>query len=424
MTDDFEVGRLIKNGIFSLAMLIIGFGGWASLTQISSAVTVAAVLDAGDQKRSLEHPQGGKITAIHFDNGALVQKGDVIATLDGQTLVHEHAIRQSQKIALLAQKHRLIAQRDGADLHFGTALQEQAHQNAKIAQTLDHEAKLFIAQRILFEQNLTQLKQQMDQANAQTHGIDAQIEAVSTQLQLQRARYEKHKALFEKGLTTNDALSNLVQNLAALDGNLARLQSARSETLSRIEQLKVEASKAQTDRIQTAIANIAQIELRLSALEEELAGLETALNNLAIRAPMEGIIHGLDPSATGSVLRPGTALAQILPLGRAHIAVAQLAPQFIDQIAVGQPVTLRFADIDPRNAPEAEGVVKLVSADAVFNERTGLRFYRVEISITDGPENLQPGKTAEAFLHTAKNTPLAYLTDPFFDYFRNTFIEG
>ena len=109
---------------------------------------------------------------------------------------------------------------------------------------------------------------------------------------------------------------------------------------------------------------------------------------------------------------------------------AQVPAIHIDQVFVGQDVTLRFPAFDMRNMPDLVGQVSQVSADVLTDEVTGLNFYRAEIVLGEGevarlaPRQLLPGMPVEAYIRTQDRTPLAYLLEPFTAYFNRAFRES
>jgi HlyD family secretion protein len=97
---------------------------------------------------------------------------------------------------------------------------------------------------------------------------------------------------------------------------------------------------------------------------------------------------------------------------------------------VGQEVKLLFPAFSSRTTPELHGVVSMVSADALTDQRTQASFYRAEIELIPGEAEklghvtLLPGMPVEAFIQTDERTPMAYLVKPFTDYFVRAFREG
>ena len=146
---------------------------------------------------------------------------------------------------------------------------------------------------------------------------------------------------------------------------------------------------------------------------------------------MSGVVYGMTVQTPRSVIRPADPVLYLVPQDRPLVIAAQVAPTDIDQIFVGQAVSLRLPALDQRQTPELFGTVTLVSADAFEDRNTGQSHYRAEVEINPGemerlPDGttLIPGMPVESFIRTADRTPLAYLVQPLTDYFVKAFRES
>jgi HlyD family secretion protein len=74
---------------------------------------------------------------------------------------------------------------------------------------------------------------------------------------------------------------------------------------------------------------------------------------------------------------------QIVPQASTLTVEARIAPQDIDQLAIGQDATLRLAAFNRNTTPELSGSVIRVSADLETDQQTGAGFYRVGITVPD-----------------------------------------
>ena len=119
----------------------------------------------------------------------------------------------------------------------------------------------------------------------------------------------------------------------------------------------------------------------------------------------------------------------ILPDQSEFVFEARVDPIHIDEVFPGQAASLRFSAIADRTTPEIMGHVVKVSADAIQDERTGIRYYPVELALDPGEvrklgdHQLIPGMPVEAYIRTYDRTPLNYLIKPFMDYFSRSFRE-
>jgi HlyD family secretion protein len=119
----------------------------------------------------------------------------------------------------------------------------------------------------------------------------------------------------------------------------------------------------------------------------------------------------------------------IVPEGTALVVEAQVRPQDIDEVRVGQAARLTFSAFDPRTPPVA-GKVVYVSADRFEDDRTGEAYYltRLEISTESAPgldpARIGPGLAAEVFITTGDRTFLDYVTAPLTRTLRRSFRES
>ena len=137
----------------------------------------------------------------------------------------------------------------------------------------------------------------------------------------------------------------------------------------------------------------------------------------------------LSVHAEGAVISPAEAIMQVVPDKDALVAELKLAPQDIDQISVGQPVSLRFPAFNQRITPELNGRVETVSADLATDQRSGQSYYIVRARVPKqewdrlGQLTPLPGMPAEAYMQTGQRSVLAYLTKPMTDQIRRAFKE-
>ncbi|MEL6690256.1 MAG: HlyD family efflux transporter periplasmic adaptor subunit, partial [Pseudomonadota bacterium] len=205
---------------------------------------------------------------------------------------------------------------------------------------------------------------------------------------------------------------------------------ARAQSEGRMTEIEIEIIKLGSDRREEAITLLRDIQFRELELTERRQTLLERLNRLDITAPVSGVVYGLSVFAERSVVRPAEPVLFIVPQDRPLVIAAQVNPINIDQVFVGQNVTLRFSALDQRTTPELEGEVVQLSADAFQDEATQQSFYRAEIILSEGqiarlPEGstLIPGMPVESFIRTEDRTPIAYLVKPVADYFSRAFRE-
>ncbi|MDP5360115.1 MAG: HlyD family efflux transporter periplasmic adaptor subunit, partial [Paracoccaceae bacterium] len=184
-------------------------------------------------------------------------------------------------------------------------------------------------------------------------------------------------------------------------------------------------------RREDAITRLRDLQFNELELSERRRTLTRQRDRLDIRAPVSGIVYGMQVFAPQSVIRAADPLLFLIPQDRPLVIATQVQIVDIDQIFVGQDVTLRFSAFDQRRTPELNGKVTLLSADAFQNEASGQSFYRAEVQLNPGEIDrlpadvtLIPGMPVEAFVRTADRSPISYLIKPLADYFTKAFRES
>ena len=111
----------------------------------------------------------------------------------------------------------------------------------------------------------------------------------------------------------------------------------------------------------------------------------------------------------------------IVPAEDDLVIDANVAPQDIDQVSVGQQAIIRFTAFNRRLTPEVRGIVQRIAADALTDKSEKRQFYLTRIKfgrgdLADlGDVKLVPGMPAEVFIQTGERTLFSYLSKPISD---------
>ena len=168
----------------------------------------------------------------------------------------------------------------------------------------------------------------------------------------------------------------------------------------------------------------------LKVVESQLLSGNETLSRMEVRSPVSGIVHGSRVFAGQSVISAAEPIMYVIPQDQPLIVSSRVESIHVDQVYVGQEVSLRFTAFDQRRTPEINGHVSRLSPDVFTDEVTGLSYYQAELLPADGElekpgdQQLVPGMPVEAFIRTGDRSPLSYLTKPLADYFNKAFREG
>jgi HlyD family secretion protein len=418
-------------GWLTMLALVGGFGAWSVMTTIAGAVVTSGQIEVDQQRQVVQHPDGGVVEEIAVKDGQVVAAGDILLRLDGSVLRSELAIVEGQLFEMLAQRARLEAERDdAARLLFAGELADLATTRADVAALLQGQQNLFAARMDNMAKQAEQLGKRINQIDAQVVGIDAQLTALGTQQALIIRELADQQSLLDKGLAQASRVLALEREAANLEGQLGELTSTRAQAEGRKTEVELEILRLGTARREDANAQLREIGGRTLELAERRSALSERIMRLDIRAPVSGIVLGMQVTTPRAVLRPADPVLYLIPQDRPLVIVARVSPIHVDEVRVGQDVKLLFPAFSSRTTPELQGKVSVVSADALTDQATQQPFYRAEIVLNAGEREklgavtLLPGMPVEAFIQTDLRTPMAYLVKPFTDYFVRAFRES
>ena len=426
----WSMARPLWMGWITTAVLVVGFGGWSVLTSIAGAVVTSGKIEVDQQRQIVQHPDGGVIEEIDVKDGQVVAAGDLLLRLDGGMLRSELAIVEGQLFELLAQRARLEAERDDqTTLEFSGELAELGATRVDVAALLAGQQNLFATRAESAAKQTEQLIRRMVQIDAQITGIDAQLVAQGTQQDLIGQELADQQSLLDKGLAQAGRVLALQREQASLEGQSGELKSLRAQAEGRRTEVELEILRLASTRREEANGQLGELGGRILELAERRRTLTERVERLDIRAPVSGIVLGMQVTTPRAVVRPADPLMYLIPQDRPLVIVAQVAPIHVDEVRVGQDVKLLFSAFSSRTTPEIQGQIAVISADALVDQRTQMPFYRAEIILKPGEREklgdvvLLPGMPVEAFIQTDMRSPMAYLLKPFTDYFTRAFRE-
>lgn len=420
--------HLIIGGL-TLVVLVGGFGTWSVMAQINGAVISSGQIEVERNRQVVQHPDGGVVEEIAVDEGDTVQAGDLLLRLDATGFQSELAVVEGQLFEILARRARLEAERDdGSELRFSDVLLDA--RSPEVDALLSGQQRLFEARLETSRSAVEQLTQQRAQISSQLVGIAAQQEALSTQRDLIAQERADQQILLDRGLAQASRVLALQREEASLLGAVGELTAQGAQAGERITEIELQILGLSSARREEAITRLRDLQFNELELSERRRTLQRQLDRLDIRAPVSGIVYGLQVFAPQSVIRPAEPVLFLIPQDRPLIIATQVQVVDVDQIFVGQDVTLRFPAFDQRRTPELRGKVTLISADAFQNEASGQSYYRAEVQLEEGQlerlpadMTLIPGMPVEAFVRTADRSPLDFLIKPLSDYFTKAFRE-
>ncbi len=417
-------------GFAAIVLLVGGLGAWSVTAEIAGAIVARGVVQVDGARQVVQHPDGGVVGEILARDGDTVDEGQILVRLDGTFLRSELVIVERQLAEIHVRRARLEAERDGEEAPDFSRIPAFALVSAAdVATQIDGQRSLFDARRTSLAQEGSQIAEQQVQIASQIDGAEAQRTAAERQLALVTKELADVEALFDRGLVQATRVSDLRREAARLEGEIGRLVSVAAEARTRIAALDIERLRIVDRRREDAIAELRDLQVTGFELEQRRLGLAERLARLDVRAPVSGTVLGSRVTALQAVVQAAEPMMYLVPGDQPLQVSVRIAPQDIDQVRPGQPVTLVLTAYSTRTTPDVPGTVLRVSADAEADPRTGAPYFEAivlpdpdALAALDAP--ILPGMPVEAFLRTEDRTPLAYLTRPLTVYFDRAFREN
>ena len=174
------------------------------------------------------------------------------------------------------------------------------------------------------------------------------------------------------------------------------------------------------------------LQTKIASLHERRIAAQNELRLTEIRAPEDGIVLDMEVKSIGGAIRPGEPLMYIVPTRDDFVVSARVELNARDKIRYSQTANIVFPGLDAAKTPPSTGTVLRIGADALEDERTGERYYEVDIEVTGKDieliekaieTRLVVGMPVEAFLTTESRTVADHLLQPLLKNMRRIFQE-
>ncbi len=362
--------------IWLVTATVLIFLVWAAFAWVDEIVRGQGEVVSQSRPQIIQNLEGGILAELAVQEGDVVEPGTVLARLHSTRFEASVDDLQAQIDALEIKRVRLEAEMDGlysftapaflADRHPGIVASEQALLNARQSD---------------FQSRAAGARSVMDQAAK------------------------------ELGL-----LENMLERKIVSLIEVTRARKAHGDAKARYDEVVTQAELERAGAYSDTLKEI-------GTLAQTLRTSEDQLSRTTLVSPMRGIVNNLSVTTIGGVVRPGEEIAQITPLDDALHVQAQVKPEDIANIKIGQHATIKLTAYDYTIYGSLTGVVQNISADTFENERApdGDPHYRVAVAVDlsqlEGRQSrieIRPGLRATVELHTGQKTILNYLLKPLY----------
>lgn len=403
------------------------FGSWAYLASLASAAIAPGEVGFSADQTVVEHLEGGIVLEVQVADGDRVNAGQPLLRLDATRARSQNAQLEARLADLQATEARLRAERDEQDFDASvlgdsgdTLAAGTANETA-----LANEAQLFRTRRNAWINQQSIVRQRINQLNAEISGLRREVYAQDTRLALLREEARNLADLFARKMVSKQRLTELELEIAEVEGLRARSDASIARARQAIAQEELQITELETARRREILDELRDVQATILDVKERREATADVLARTVVRAPVGGVVVGLTPYTTGSVIAPGQTLMEIVPDGETMLVRARVSPSDIDTVELGQAAFVRLTALSQRNQEPLEGRLVGLSANTLLDERSGEPYYLARVSLpAEYDQPVVAGMPAEVMISTGNRSPLSYLLEPLLSSIRHAWRES
>lgn len=382
---------------------------WSSVVQIDKVTRGPGRIVPQQSKQGVQHLEGGIITDIMVKEGDKVIAGQPLMRVENSFFRSELAQAGIEISAKRVKLARLAAETAGLkEVSFPQDV-------AASRQATDNELSLFARRRANLDEQLSILAQQQRGKEIELSELRSRMPSVTRERQILEERLASLRKLAAAGAaSTNDMLEaeRMQQQAVGRLSDLAHEIPRAEATLAEIGQRKAEiTSRFQAD----AEKERAQTSTELEKLAESIAALQDRIRRSDVDAPVSGVINKLNVTTVGGVVKPGEALAEIVPADGSIDVEMRLPPSDRADVWPGQHAIVKVSAYEYSVYGGLSARVADISPDALQDER-GIPYFRVRLEANAaalGPDHpVLPGMLADVDVIGSRQSVLGALLRP------------
>lgn len=408
--------RPARLGFAILAVALGGGGAWAALARLDGAAIAPGIVAVESRRKTVQHLEGGIVSAIHVRDGDRIAQGQLLLSLDATQAAAALDTILNQRAAALAEEARLVAERDGGTIVFPPEVADRG-MVPTVRQVMEDQRHAMAEATARFANQRASLAARLRQAEEQRAGSEQAHRAALKQLHWLDRELPALRRLYSRGLVQWPRITTLERQRAETEGVIGQTAAAMAQNAQAIRQAELDLIEAEQQRQQQITDRLIATRKLLAELKEKLAVGRDVSERLSIRAPQSGVVQGLKVATLGAVIKPGEALLDIAPVDEPLVVQARIDPRDMGVVTMGLKAEIRFPTFQAEGAA-IFGRVRSLSNDSIMDDANGRSYFAAEIVVD--PDNiprsiagkLRAGLPAEIFIVTGERTPLSYLLEP------------
>lgn len=425
-TDDRRISRA------GTRFLLAGFAGfvlWAGLAPLDEGVASNGTVVVADKRKTVQSISSGLVEKLNVREGDMVKQGQPVIELNATNARAQLEIALAQYISSRAVEDRLLAEsRNAANVSFSAEL-ASLKDDPRAIEARKLQQQLFQTRRSMLQGEQAILGENLQGLQVQLQGLQAMKVNRESQVKWFNEELKGMRAMAGEGYIARNRLLQLERSAAEASGalsdtiaNIGRIQNSIAEV-----KLKQIASRQSFQR--EVESQLTDVQKEVRALKERVDALRFDVVNNSIKAPIDGMVVGLNVHTVGGVVQAGQPLMDVVPINEPLIVEAQIDPSMSAKVHPGMPVDINFVALNQNKTPVIDGQVETFSADRIVDQKTGMPYFLARVKVTDegmkkiGQQQIRSGMPVTVVIKSGERTMLQYLVKPLTDRLHFAFTE-
>lgn len=347
-------------------MFVILAAAWIGRVDIYA--TGSARIQPTGRSKVVQPLVAGKVHAIHVNNGAHVNAGDVLIELDPTQTQADLEISEKQLSALDAEIARRSASIEVARSGHFMSLPKIGVVDGLGQQDQQREQDVFETDLANLGAGLDSLSAQIAEKRAEESALGATISQQELLVESLQNRRDMRKELFARQLESrvnvleaNESLVRELKTLADLKGNLLTTRSA-------IEAIKSQKVGAVASFIAQNSQARADAQRRRNEVAQGLIKNSDKVSEMRLLAPLSGVVEQLAVTTVGQVVTAGQQMLIVVPENATLEAEALVPDKDVGFVRLDQDAVIKIDTFPFARYGTLSGKVVRISGDAIASQ--------------------------------------------------------
>ena len=238
---------------------------------------------------------------------------------------------------------------------------------------------------------------------------------------MKREEYTLYKPLVKKGAEPKIILLQLKSSIQELKNKISTNQTRLNGENIEIKTLKQKQNQLIIKHQSNAQETFSSKENELRLLKTETKSLRERLKNSRLRSPVGGIVTKVEVAGSGTVIRSGEPILEIVPISNKLIIKARLLPQDIASLKLGQECNISLNAYDYTTYGKMLGFISQIAQNTT-RTKNGDVYYDIWIEARSTKLNksnikpeIVPGMLVQVEIIGEKRSILEYIMKPILD---------